>query len=88
MPPSFAVTPAPIPQRRRGGGIARFLARLALGRDRKRLADIDPAMLDDIGLSRNEALAESRRPIRDVPQTWQHQARADRTGIAPEKLGN
>jgi uncharacterized protein YjiS (DUF1127 family) len=39
-------------------------------RQRRNLARLDDHMLADIGISRDEALAESRRPIWDVTPTW------------------
>nr|WP_242468989.1 DUF1127 domain-containing protein [Rhodovulum adriaticum] len=52
-------------------GIARRIA-LALGaaRQRRHLAQLDDAMLRDIGLSREAARAEARRPLWDVPPSW------------------
>lgn len=51
-----------------------LLKRLSLGlgaaRQRRRLAELDDDMLRDIGLTREDARAEARRPIWDVPQTW------------------
>jgi uncharacterized protein YjiS (DUF1127 family) len=51
-----------------------FLARLndavALYRSRARLATLDAHLLDDIGLDRNTADAEARRPIWDAPSSW------------------
>ncbi len=40
---------------------------LTLYRQRRALARLDDAALDDIGLSRDEALRESRRPFWDLP---------------------
>ena len=37
---------------------------------RARLADMDDAMLADIGLTRGQAQIEAARPIWDVPATW------------------
>ncbi len=43
---------------------------LALHRQRRQLGDLDDAMLADIGLSRSEAVSESRRMAWDVPENW------------------
>ena len=43
---------------------------LALYRQRKQLAALDALQLADIGLSPDQALAESRRPIWDAPPHW------------------
>lgn len=52
----------------------RVLTWLTLGlgaaRQRRRLAELDDALLRDIGLTRQDALAEARRPVWDVPQSW------------------
>ena len=47
------------------------LADLAeLYRQRRALAALDARSLEDMGLTRDEARAESRRPIWDVPAAW------------------
>lgn len=51
--------------------IARFARGAALARrERAELASLDDAALKDIGVSREEALAEARRPLWDVPRYW------------------
>ena len=47
-----------------------FLARLALRRERQRLALLDDHLLEDIGLSRREADDEASRKDWDVPTHW------------------
>lgn len=42
----------------------------ALHEQRGRLADLDDAMLRDIGLTRGQAISEARRPIWDIPANW------------------
>jgi len=42
----------------------------ALMRQRHALRNLDQARLEDLGLSREQADAEARRPIWDVPNTW------------------
>lgn len=49
---------------------ARLADLLALDRQRRRLARLDAAALDDIGLTREAAQAEARRPVWDVPDHW------------------
>lgn len=44
------------------------LAMLSLARQRAALAAMDDAQLRDLGLTRDEALAEARRPIWDLPK--------------------
>jgi len=42
----------------------------AARRQRAALERLDDTMLKDIGITRAEALAESRRPVWDVPAHW------------------
>jgi uncharacterized protein YjiS (DUF1127 family) len=49
---------------------ARLLETLALHRQRQHLAQLDDAMLDDIGLTREAAQREAQRPIWDAPGHW------------------
>lgn len=46
------------------------LRALAAWRQRRTLAALPPELLDDVGLSRDAADAEARRPIWDVPSHW------------------
>ncbi|GAB1480198.1 DUF1127 domain-containing protein [Paracoccaceae bacterium] len=50
--------------------LARLTTALALRRQRAALAALPEAMLADIGLTRDEALAEAQRPLWDVPARW------------------
>ncbi len=43
---------------------------VSLGRQRRQLARLDDRALADIGLTREEALREARRPLWDVPDNW------------------
>lgn len=43
---------------------------IAVWRQRRQLARLDDAALDDIGLTRDQALAEARRPVWNVPEHW------------------
>jgi uncharacterized protein YjiS (DUF1127 family) len=58
----------------KGGSFGRLAEtlRLALAarRQRRHLARLDDDALADIGLTRREAMAESARPIWDVPRHW------------------
>ncbi|MDU8929580.1 DUF1127 domain-containing protein [Alisedimentitalea sp. MJ-SS2] len=51
---------------------ARFSTLLSLRRQRSRLARLDAKALADIGLTRDEAMTEAKRPIWDVPATWRY----------------
>jgi uncharacterized protein YjiS (DUF1127 family) len=39
-------------------------------RQRRALATLDPHLLADVGLTREQALAEALRPVWDVPSSW------------------
>ena len=41
-------------------------------RERQHLLRLTASQLDDIGLNRDEAVAEAARPIWDVPATWRN----------------
>jgi len=41
-------------------------------RQRQDLLRLDASQLDDIGLSRDEAVAEAARPIWDAPANWRN----------------
>ena len=43
---------------------------LALAAQRRALRKLDGTALKDLGLTREEALAEAARPIWDVPANW------------------
>jgi len=51
--------------------LSRFLDSGALARQRRHLAELDDAILRDIGLTRDQALREARRPRWDAPRHWQ-----------------
>ena len=42
----------------------------AIHRQRQALARLDDSALRDIGVSREEALAEAARPVWDAPDNW------------------
>jgi uncharacterized protein YjiS (DUF1127 family) len=50
--------------------LPRLADMLELARQRRALARLDDARLEDIGLTREEALSEARRPVWDVPAHW------------------
>ena len=54
----------------RGTVATRVMNALALRRQRRHLARLEPHLLADIGLSRTEALAEAHRPMWDAPDHW------------------
>lgn len=66
---------------RRAGRVGRSLTRamgqwmadaLAARRQRRALAALDAHSLRDLGLTRDQALAEAARPVWDVPPHWRH----------------
>lgn len=52
------------------GWLARLVQAQALWRSRQRLGTLDDAALRDLGLSREEALAEAAKPVWEVPGHW------------------
>lgn len=50
--------------------LSRLASALAHQRQRSRLAQLEAHMLNDIGVSRQEALREANRPIWDAPDNW------------------
>lgn len=48
----------------------RINKRLALWRSRRALAKLDPRLLDDIGVTAEEARREARLAIWDAPEYW------------------
>ena len=50
--------------------LANVLDALALHHQRKQLAQLDTAQLADIGLTADQAIAESKRPVWDAPAHW------------------
>ncbi|MCD9148908.1 DUF1127 domain-containing protein [Pseudophaeobacter flagellatus] len=52
-------------------GLLSFVAnRAALLRQRRALKALDAAALEDIGITRQEALTEAARPLWDAPESW------------------
>jgi uncharacterized protein YjiS (DUF1127 family) len=54
----------------RGTILARLRLALAARRQRTSLGTLDARMLRDIGITPEEARAEARRPVWDVPAHW------------------
>lgn len=65
LPSSGAILPARRPSRRLSGWLARLFDLHAAQRSRRALRDLDPAILRDIGLTREEALREATRGFWD-----------------------
>ena len=57
----------PRPNRPRGGYLARLSAFVRLSKERQRLKSLTDAQLDDIGVSRDQAIAEANRALWDAP---------------------
>ena len=51
-------------------GLQTLLRNHQVWRQRQDLLRLNASQLDDIGLNRDEALAEAARPIWDVPANW------------------
>jgi hypothetical protein len=60
-----------VPLRLMSGGLMNhvFLG-YAAWRQRRHLSELDDALLKDIGVSRDQADTEARRPVWDVPAHW------------------
>lgn len=58
------------PRTRHGGFWTRLASVGSLYRQRRALADMPTYMLDDIGISRKDAMTEAAKPLWDVPQHW------------------
>ena len=54
----------------KGGLLHRLNMAMALHRSRVRLQELEPHMLDDIGLTANDVETEAHRPVWDAPSTW------------------
>lgn len=55
---------------RRRSPLAPLLDRMALHRQRRRLAELPDHLLDDLGLTRESAREEATRPLWDAPDHW------------------
>ncbi|MFS4580312.1 DUF1127 domain-containing protein [Phaeobacter sp. C3_T13_0] len=58
-------TPAP-----RRSVLGAIVQRLAIWRERRMLGQLDQTALDDMGIRKDQAEAEARRPIWDAPSNW------------------
>ncbi|MEX0286106.1 MAG: DUF1127 domain-containing protein [Paracoccaceae bacterium] len=63
----FADTRSALPIRRNRPTLLQLMS---IWKQRRQLRTMDERALNDIGLSRQEALMESRRPLWDVPAHW------------------
>lgn len=50
--------------------VDRVLLLLTIHRERHALKTLDAHMLDDIGITRNQAETEAERPVWDAPSRW------------------
>ncbi|KCV80972.1 hypothetical protein ATO10_14259 [Actibacterium atlanticum] len=55
---------------RQGSFFTSLRAAFMLGKQRHELAQLSDAQLDDLGLTRDQVLAEAKRPVWDVPSNW------------------
>ena len=58
------------PVQPKAGFLHKLLNILAIHRQRRALKDLPEATLNDLGLTRDQALAEAARPAWDVPTHW------------------
>ena len=56
--------------RRSGRSLPPLSHLFSVWRERRALSRLDDAALNDIGITREEAMIEARRPLWDAPQTW------------------
>lgn len=56
--------------RRRPGLLAAWSRMLEIRRQQRRLTELNDHLLDDIGLTREQADAEAKAPVWDVPASW------------------
>lgn len=47
-----------------------FMSFFSLYRQRRALADLDAHLLQDLGLTKHEAMSEAERPVWDAPSNW------------------
>lgn len=59
-----------IPQRRRTSILSHLTTWIALAHQRRALASLTDAQLDDIGVCPRDADIEANRPVWDVPSSW------------------
>ena len=52
------------------GPVGRLLAWMSLYSERQALSRLDQHLLDDIGITREQARKEARRPVWDAPDQW------------------
>lgn len=60
----------PLPARTRPALLGTVLKALSIGRERKRLRDLDAHLLNDLGLSQADVELETKRPVWDAPNRW------------------
>jgi len=70
LPDTFSAAGSCGTHRSRLGIVVRLGQMVALRRQRRTLAALDPARLADIGLTPEEARAEAARKMWDVPPGW------------------
>lgn len=55
---------------KRQGVIGRIMAARRARKEMARIAQYDARLLDDVGLTRQDALSAAQKPIWDVPAHW------------------
>lgn len=56
--------------RRKPGFLARLVTLQAIRKERQTLSDLDPKLLNDIGLTAEQAEKEAKRTVWDAPERW------------------
>ena len=60
----------PLPHRARTNLLGHLHHLITLRKQRRALLLLDARLLDDIGLTRSQALSEAARPLWDAPRHW------------------
>lgn len=60
----------PLPTRTRPHLLRTMLKALSIWRERRQLQNLDTHLLEDLGLSRTDVEAETKRPVWDAPNRW------------------
>lgn len=55
---------------KRLGMVGRIMAARRVRKEMQRIAEYDARLLDDVGLTRHDALSAAQTPIWDVPAHW------------------
>ncbi|MGR3514898.1 MAG: DUF1127 domain-containing protein [Paracoccaceae bacterium] len=60
----------PLSSHTRPGVLRVVLKALSIWRERQHLQELDPYLLEDVGLTRSDVDRETHRPVWDAPNRW------------------